>query len=429
MRKTSATRAVPDLAPDPSIEDGADGAAEETALDACRPSLGRAFQSPFQSQGRDIVDWDAEPDGAGDSDADSDADDVESAGGFASAETCLEVEVTVADVGRRLDHVLRSALPAFSRTRLQGLIAAGRVLCDGASVTAAGTRVRVGQRLSVVVPAPEPAEPEAEAIPLAVLYEDDDLIVVDKPAGLVVHPGAGHRSGTLVNGLLSHCEGQLSGIGGVMRPGIVHRLDQDTSGLLVAAKSDRAHRGLASQFAARSIGRRYLALVHGVPAPRAGEVSGRIGRDPRNRKRMAVLRDGGKLAATRYRVVSTEGPSGAPAAGPEGAGPDQGAQRSRFSLVECRLLTGRTHQIRVHLAWLGHPVVGDRLYGGERAKLKEVRTNPINPDEVCALTSLKRQALHAETLTFIHPVTGAFLQFSAPIPWDMQNLLVSLRIV
>lgn len=337
------------------------------------------------------------------------------------------VGVTVAPdaAGQRLDRVLSAAIPALSRTRLQRLIAEGYVGCEGRPVLVPGMRVRAGQRLTVRVPAPEPAVPEPEPMALVILYEDDDVIVLDKPAGLVVHPGAGHRSGTLVNGLLAHCAGRLSGIGGVARPGIVHRLDQDTSGVLVVAKCDRAHRGLAEQFAARRIGRRYLAVVWGVPTPPAGEIAGRIGRDPRNRKRMAVLRVGGKPAATRYRVLATGGGvTGRLGGGPPQAGGPPGAGDA-VALLECRLLTGRTHQIRVHLSSRGHPLLGDPLYRGAGSNPWLARTKA---DEAQALITLKRQALHAETLEFHHPVNGRLLRFSAPIPADMQSLLVSLRI-
>ncbi|MAO55390.1 MAG: RNA pseudouridine synthase, partial [Rhodospirillaceae bacterium] len=238
-----------------------------------------------------------------------------------------------------------------------------------------------------------PAEPEGQDIPLDVVYEDDDLIVIDKPAGLVVHPAAGNADGTLVNALLAHCKGSLSGIGGVERPGIVHRLDKDTSGLMVAAKTDAAHRGLAKQFEDHSIDRAYLAVVWGVPRPTEGEVEGNIGRDPKNRKKMAVVGEGrGKYAKTYYKVVERLG--------------------MRASLVECRLATGRTHQIRVHMASLGHPVVGDPLYAGRHGR----QTGPSGalPEDVKkTLSDGKGQALHAYILGFNHPVTGERLQFES----------------
>jgi len=245
----------------------------------------------------------------------------------------------------RLDRALADALPALSRTRLKALIAAGLVTGEGrGAVTDPAAKVAAGDAFTVAVPPSVPATPQPQAIPLAVVYEDSDLIVVDKPAGLVVHPAAGNRDGTLVNALLAHCRGSLSGIGGVTRPGIVHRLDKGTSGLMVAAKTDAAHRALAAQLEARTLTRAYKALVWGVPRPAKGTVAGLIGRNPRNRKKMAVVARAGKRAVTRYRVIRRFGAVAA--------------------LVECRLETGRTHQIRVHMASLGCPVIGDPLYGG-----------------------------------------------------------------
>jgi 23S rRNA pseudouridine1911/1915/1917 synthase len=317
--------------------------------------------------------------------------------------------------GERLDKALAAAVPeglALSRSRLQALI------LEGAVATAAGTaledpRLRLAPGTEVVVSLPEPTPVRAapEPIPLVVVHEDADLIVIDKPAGLVVHPAPGEPAGTLVNALLHHCGGTLSGIGGRLRPGIVHRIDKDTSGLLVVAKSDAAHRGLAAQFAAHDLERRYLAVVRGAPDPAevrlrhlAGiswepggvlRIEGRIGRHPGDRKRMAVLSADGKSAVTRARVLERFGEP--PAA----------------SLVECRLETGRTHQIRVHMAFAGHPLVGDMVYGRRRGP--------------GAIDGFPRQALHAATLGFRHPVTGEELRFHSALPPDLEALVAELR--
>jgi 23S rRNA pseudouridine1911/1915/1917 synthase len=244
-----------------------------------------------------------------------------------------------------------------------------------------------------------PAEARAQDIPLSIVFEDEHLIVVDKPAGLVVHPAAGNLDGTLVNALLHHCRGQLSGIGGVVRPGIVHRIDKDTSGLLVVAKTDKAHEGLARQFADHSLERAYLAVVAGLPIPPAGTVRGHIGRSDHDRKKMAVLHalnKRGKHAVTHYKTLE---------------------RLDSSSLVECRLETGRTHQVRVHMASIGHPLLGDPAYGRTPARLRS------------RLSELRfaRQALHAAVLGFIHPVTGAALRFESALPADMEQLLVDLR--
>lgn len=300
------------------------------------------------------------------------------------------LKIPADQAGERLDKALTALLPELSRARLQALLAEGQV-ADGAGqpVTEAKRKVRAGEGYTVTIPPPVPATPEGQAIPLDVVYEDDDLIVIDKPQGLVVHPAAGNADGTLVNALLAHCKGSLSGIGGVERPGIVHRLDKDTSGLMVAAKHDIAHRGLARQFEDHSIDRAYRALVWGVPRPAAGEITGAIGRDPRNRKKMAVRPDGsGKWAKTFYTVLERFG--------------------DRAALVECRLATGRTHQIRVHMASIGHPVIGDPLYGGRRA-----RVSGLPPELKTPLSNCKNQALHASILGFTHPVTGERLSFSS----------------
>ena len=284
--------------------------------------------------------------------------------------------------GLRLDKALAELVPTLSRARLQALLAEGNVFDeDGQPARGAKRKVAVGESFRVAVPAARPAEPEGQAIDLDVVYEDDDLIVIDKPKGLVVHPAAGNPDGTLVNALIAHCGASLSGIGGVMRPGIVHRLDKDTSGLMVAAKSDAAHRGLAAQFAEHSIDRAYNAVVWGVPRPTEGEITGNIGRDPRNRKKMSVRLTGGKPAQTFYKVLEASG--------------------TLASLVECRLATGRTHQIRVHMASIGHPVLGDPLYSGRHG-----RPGSLPSALKTALADCKTQALHACILGFTHPVTG-----------------------
>jgi len=306
------------------------------------------------------------------------------------------------DAGRRLDQFLSEALPGLSRSRLKSLIQAGRLTTGGATITEPSYRVKPGQAFALRVPAPRPATPAAQAIALDIVYEDDDLVVIDKPAGLVVHPAPGNPDETLVNALIAHCGESLSGIGGVQRPGIVHRLDKETSGLLVAAKNDAAHAGLARQFADRSLSRAYLALVWGTPRPSEGEIAGNIGRHPVNRKRMAVLRRGGRAALTRYRVVEIFAGGAA-------------------SAVECRLATGRTHQIRVHLAWRGHGVIGDPVYGGKRRK------GGGRPALTEAAAGMTRQALHARALAFRHPRTGEAMRFESPLPADMAALAAALR--
>jgi len=322
-------------------------------------------------------------------------------------ETTYTVPVPEDKVGARLDRLLAEAVAGISRTHVQRLIGSGAVLLVGADgegpVRDASRRVRSGEVFRMAVPPPAPAVPAPEDIALAVVYEDDDLIVVDKPVGLVVHPAAGHATGTLVNALLAHCAGSLSGIGGVGRPGIVHRLDKDTSGLIVAAKTDLAHQGLSRQFHDHDLERAYLALVWGVPTPREGEIAGAIGRSPVNRKKMAVVRSGGKPALTRYRVVRAVG--------------------AAAGLVRCDLATGRTHQIRVHMAHIGHPVVGDAVYGGGvRHRLRGAP--PCVRDAVAAVHS---QALHAFLIGFHHPKTGEYLRFESNLPRQINELMMQLE--
>jgi 23S rRNA pseudouridine1911/1915/1917 synthase len=308
--------------------------------------------------------------------------------------------VDEAGAGARLDAWLATAVPDLSRARAQTLIAEGHVRLGGARARPA-SRLRAGQEVTLVVPAPKPAEPRAEAISLHVVHEDDDLLVVDKPAGLVVHPGAGAASGTLVNALLHHVR-NLSGVGGVLRPGIVHRLDKGTSGLLVVAKNDATHRALVDQFAGRTVEKEYLALVLGVPRLREGTVSAAIGRDPRHRQRMSVRAPRGREARTTWRLEEAF----------DGA-----------ALLRVRIHTGRTHQIRVHLASLGHPVAGDPTYGG-------TRTPPSRSAAARAvLQDLARPALHAARLCFQHPRTGSRLVFESPLPSDLATLVRRLRAV
>ncbi|MGE3690274.1 MAG: RluA family pseudouridine synthase [Novosphingobium sp.] len=306
------------------------------------------------------------------------------------------IEGAIARGGERLDKALAEA-SGLSRERIKALMGEGRVVLGGKPASQPSLKAAEGLAFRIGVPEPTPAKASAQDIPLAVVYEDDDLIVIDKPAGLVVHPAAGNPDGTLVNALLHHCAGQLSGIGGVARPGIVHRIDKDTSGLLVAAKTDKAHEGLARQFADHSIHRAYLAVVAGVPMPRQGTVSGNIGRSAANRKKMALVEDGrGKHAVTHYKVLES---------------------LNTAALVECRLETGRTHQVRVHMASIGHPLLGDPLYGRTPPRLRPI----------LAALHFRRQALHAAELGFIHPVSGETLQFSSMLPADLKELLVELR--
>lgn len=314
--------------------------------------------------------------------------------------------VTAEETGQRLDKWLSARLPELSRTRVKQLVEQGQVALAGATIADASAKVKAGQDYAVLLPADQPAEPEAQDIALAVVYEDDDLIVIDKPAGMVVHPAPGSPDQTLVNALLAHCGDSLSGIGGVRRPGIVHRIDKDTSGLLVVAKNDRAHHALSEQFASHSLERAYKAVVWGVPSPTTGEIEGAIGRSPQDRKKMAIVTHGGKHAHTRYRVVR-----------PYASG--------TVSMVECRLSTGRTHQIRVHMTSISHPLVGDQTYGRSRAaKLKAIPESARR-----ALAEFPRQALHAYLLGFKHPTTGEVIRFVSELPSDISSLIAVLEAV
>lgn len=315
--------------------------------------------------------------------------------------------------GSRLDRCLAAVHQELTRTRLQHLIRSGYVKIDDVMCTDPGQRIRSGQHIAVDVPEPEAAEPAPEDIPLAVVYEDAHLIVIDKPAGLVVHPGAGHGSGTLVNALIAHCGASLSGIGGVKRPGIVHRLDKDTSGLLVVAKTDAAHQGLSAQFAAHGsdgrLQRTYLALVWGVPGRPVGVVDLPLKRDAANRLKFSPARTGsGRHAVTHYRVAETY------------SGPDGGTVASLLAIT---LETGRTHQIRVHMASIGHPLLGDAVYG----KGFRTRAARLSAPAQGALEALGRQALHAAELGFEHPANGRKLFFTSKIPADFHRLLAALQ--
>jgi 23S rRNA pseudouridine1911/1915/1917 synthase len=311
--------------------------------------------------------------------------------------------------GWRLDHFLATHLPELSRSRLQGLIGQDRVTLGGATIKDPNKRVKPGDMVQIVVPPPAPATPQPQSIPLVIVYEDADLIVIDKPAGLVVHPAAGNLDGTLVNALLAHCGDTLAGIGGVARPGIVHRLDKDTSGLLVAAKTERAMRSLAKQFAAHAVERAYNAVIWGAPRAGEGLVEGNLGRNPFDRKRMAVLRGQGKPARTRYRVLEKFPP----------------AEKAFAALVECRLETGRTHQIRVHLGHIGHPLIGDPTYGRSRQPPRP--KNEVERIAYEAAAGFPRQALHAGILGFSHPTQHMKLRFESPWPEDFTNLIRVLR--
>jgi 23S rRNA pseudouridine1911/1915/1917 synthase len=312
-------------------------------------------------------------------------------------ESILVATVAADAAGQRLDRALAAAVPVLSRERLKALISSGRVTGPAGPVRDPATKALSGA-YRVSVPEPAPAHNEAQAIPLEIVFEDEHLLVVDKPAGMVVHPAAGNADGTLVNALLHHCSGRLSGIGGVARPGIVHRIDKDTSGLLVVAKTDVAHEGLSAQFARHSIDRRYRAIVAGRPNPPAGTVDAPLARSSVNRQKMAIVEGGrGKRAVTHYRLLEP---------------------LREAALVECRLETGRTHQVRVHMSSVGHALLGDPTYGGTRKAHRELLKR----------LGFERQALHAAELGFIHPVTNQALSFKSAVPSDMQELLSALAL-
>ena len=308
------------------------------------------------------------------------------------------IDARIADTadGWRLDRALADALPTMSRERLKALIAAGAVTLAGKSWTDTAKKTSAGQVFAIAVPPPTPLHNEAQDIPLVIAYEDEHLIVIDKQAGLVVHPAAGNFDGTLVNALLHHCAGNLSGIGGVARPGIVHRIDKDTSGLMVAAKTDAAHEGLARQFHDPSIDRRYRAIVGGIPRPASGTIDAPLARSPQNRKKIAIVQ-GGKRAVTHFSTLTT---------------------LKDAALVECRLETGRTHQVRVHMASIGHALLGDPVYG----RVKQGRKTLLET------LGFRRQALHAAHLGFIHPINNTALAFESRMPADMQELFSQLHV-
>jgi len=342
----------------------------------------------------------------------------------ATPTTPVSIVTAAEDAGGRLDRVLARHVAELSRSRLKALIEAGAVAVDGATIRDPSHRVNSGAAVSVEVPPPQPAKPTPEPIPLHVVYEDENIIVIDKPRNLVVHPAAGNWTGTLVNALIAHCGESLSGIGGERRPGIVHRLDKDTTGLMVAAKNDAAHRVLAAQFAdhgksSEPFERSYLALVWGAPERAHGLIDKPIDRDPRARDRMAV-RQGGREAVTHWQVLERYG-------GSPSKLPGKGAKAAKSaapvaSLLLCRLETGRTHQIRVHLASIGHPLLGDAVYGaGFRTK-----SALLPPKAQSALADLGRQALHAHTLTVKNPSNSEIMRFRSELPHDLARLRSAL---
>jgi 23S rRNA pseudouridine1911/1915/1917 synthase len=325
-----------------------------------------------------------------------DIEDEDDLSGESAEAEILTAVVLAGDSGGRLDRVLRFG--DLSRARIQALIAAGHLAFDGQVVTDGKHKARPGT-YTLSVPAPVSAVPEPQDLPLDILFEDAHLIVVNKPAGMAAHPGPGTPDGTLVNALLFHCGASLSGIGGVLRPGIVHRLDKDTSGVMVAAKSDAAHRALSALFSRHDIDREYVALVRGVPKKTADTLTTRLGRSSHDRKKMAVLRQGGREAITHYRLRESFA--------------------GKASRVTCRLETGRTHQIRVHMAHIGCPCLGDPVYGSG-APAREVQA-------ILRATAFSRQALHAAVLGFIHPLSGEVLRFETAPPADMLALIDALR--
>jgi 23S rRNA pseudouridine1911/1915/1917 synthase len=318
--------------------------------------------------------------------------------------------------GLRVDAWLARMWPELSRALIQGLIGQGKLRADGVVVTHASAKTRVGARYDLVLPPPAPADPTPENIPLSIVFEDAHLLVINKAAGMAMHPAPGAMTGTLVNALLHHCAGSLSGIGGVARPGIVHRIDKDTTGLVVVAKDNATHAGLSVQFEQHTLERAYYAVTRGAPHPRNGMIETRLARSPHDRKKMAVVRDpnsmAGKHAITKYWTIETYGQIEGAAAG-----------RAAAALVECRLETGRTHQIRVHLAHIGAPLIGDQTYG----KFRGLKLADAHETAEAAARDFPRQALHAAVLGFRHPQTGEDLRFEAPLPRDMEALLAHLR--
>jgi 23S rRNA pseudouridine1911/1915/1917 synthase len=317
-----------------------------------------------------------------------------------------QVTITEEQAGFRLDKALAVLCDDLSRARLQSLIDEGLVESDGVVVTTPSRKVTAGEVFIVTIPPAIEAIPVAEDIPLNIVYEDNDVLVLNKSADMVVHPGAGNHDGTLVNALLAHCGNSLSGIGGVKRPGIVHRLDKETSGLMIVAKNDAAHHGLSEQLSSRKLKRIYQAIVWGAVSPPSGTVQTQIGRSPKHRQKMAVLPSGGREAITHYSVKKSFAPLA--------------------SLVECRLETGRTHQIRVHMAHLGYPLLGDPLYG-KASPAQFLRVHKCSEKLSEAMLGFSRQALHAAQLEFVHPISKNKHHFEAPLPDDMRNLLTILE--
>ncbi|WP_417584479.1 RluA family pseudouridine synthase [Pelagibacterium sp.] len=319
--------------------------------------------------------------------------------------------VLESEAGTRLDAFLAARFPLFSRNRIKDLILAGAVSVDGTTSDVPKYRVRTGESITLAAPEPVDAEPQPQDIALNILFEDDYLIVIDKPAGLVVHPAPGNEDGTLVNALIHHCGDSLRGIGGVKRPGIVHRLDKDTSGVMVVAKTEQTHNGLAAQFADHGrtgpLERAYTAFVWGIPNPLVGTIETMIGRDPHNRLKQSVQPREGRDAITHFRV--------------EGRFSDE---KWSVAQVRCKLETGRTHQIRVHMTHVGHPLIGDGVYGSAFS----TKINKMPEAVKVAINSLDRQALHASTLGFAHPVTGQTLQFESPLPQELANLATKLAV-
>ena len=318
-----------------------------------------------------------------------------------------EIIATPEDSGQRIDKFLAGRLNELSRSRVQALIDQGHIHCNGAPADASA-KVKAGQIFTIIIPETEPSHILPQDIALNIIYEDAHLLVINKPAGMTVHPAPGHPDMTLVNALLAHCGSSLSGIGGVARPGIVHRIDKDTSGLLVVAKHDSAHHKLSEQLSTRTLGRTYLALVWGIPKKASGTITGNLGRSPSNRQKMAVVRSGGKEAVTHYKTLETF--------------------HDKITLIECKLETGRTHQIRVHCAHLGHPLVGDQTYGqSTQSRLNGGGYKSLNPEARSTLLAFERQALHALKLHLIHPESEKEMEFSCPLPDDMQTLISVLQ--
>jgi 23S rRNA pseudouridine1911/1915/1917 synthase len=335
----------------------------------------------------------------------------------ATDEGVSRLAIAPADAGERVDLWLARLWPDLSRARIQGLIGQGKLSVDGAAVTHAKDKPRAGARYELFLPPPEPAAPLPETIPLKIAFEDEHLVVVDKAAGMAVHPAPGSMRGTLVNALLAHCGESLSGIGGVARPGIVHRIDKDTTGLVVVAKHDAAHHGLARLFAKHDLERVYYAVTRGAPKERSARIENVLVRSNEDRRKYVVARNAetsaGKTAITDYWTIESFGQQAGASAG-----------RAAATLLECRLHTGRTHQIRAHMAHLGCPLIGDPLYGKQRAFKAE---GPHAAEVANVVEDFPRQALHAAVLGFVHPVSGASLRFESAMPADMATLLAALR--